>query len=304
MKLSYQKEVRIIKRKQTGLSSAFIAKQFNVSKRRIEQIWAYYKQHRTYMPLTKQGRKPYREENPHLDRKILSINSKYKFGATYIAKYLRAREGIHIANGYVHMVLLNNDKAEENKNKKKRRKPWIRYERNHSLSAVHLDWHFSSVTEKWVCVVIDDASRRILSGGEYEEALQEYNIAMVDEANRKYSYIRNIREAITDHGSQFFANKKNLDGTSGQTQFQKFLDEKKIHHILCKYKHPQSNGKIEKWFHCYDLYREDFKSFDEFIEWYNNRPHGSLDFMTPEHAFWFKLQDVILGRFLSWAEKV
>ncbi len=34
-------------------------------------------------------------------------------------------------------------------------------------------------------------------------------------------------------------------------------------------------------------------SFDEFVDWYNNRPHGSLNFKeleTPEQAFWRKLR--------------
>lgn len=39
--------------------------------------------------------------------------------------------------------------------------------------------------------------------------------------------------------------------------------------------------------------------FDEFVDWYNNRPHGSLNFEeleTPEQAFWRKLQpEAIFG---------
>jgi putative transposase len=57
-------------------------------------------------------------------------------------------------------------------------------------------------------------------------------------------------------------------------------------------KHPQTNGKLEKWFDTYRRFRWDFRSFDEFIDWYNNRPHGSLDFNkleTPEKAFWRKI---------------
>ena len=47
------------------------------------------------------------------------------------------------------------------KKKKKRRKPWIRYERKHSLTAVHLDWHASRINFKEVCMVLDDSSRFI-----------------------------------------------------------------------------------------------------------------------------------------------
>jgi hypothetical protein len=57
----------------------------------------------------------------------------------------------------------------------------------------------------------------------------------------------------------------------------------------------KSNGKIEKWFDLYELYRDEFSTFDEFIHWYNCvRPHGSLDpkgLKTPEEAFWERLPE-------------
>jgi len=56
------------------------------------------------------------------------------------------------------------------KRKKIRRKPYIRYERNHSLSTVHLDWHTREINGKEVCVVLDDSSRFILAGGEFDAA--------------------------------------------------------------------------------------------------------------------------------------
>ena len=44
-------------------------------------------------------------------------------------------------------------------------------------------------------------------------------------------------------------------------------------------------------FQTYQRFRKDFSSFEEFVDWYNNRPHGSLNFNcleTPEIAFWKK----------------
>lgn len=41
-----------------------------------------------------------------------------------------------------------------------RKKNWIRYERRHSLTAVHIDWHYDGTI--WFFAVIDDASRKIL----------------------------------------------------------------------------------------------------------------------------------------------
>ena len=57
--------------------------------------------------------------------------------------------------------------AHEDPKKKKQRK-WVRYECVHSLSAGHIDWHASGWSDLKVCVIIDDASRMILAGGEYK----------------------------------------------------------------------------------------------------------------------------------------
>ena len=304
MKLSYHKQARIVKRRQKGLSSAYIAKQFGLSRRRIEQVWAYWQINGDYLPLSRPGRKPIPKDDEKLRMIILGTQSKTRQGATYIAKYLRDKLNIRLSHNYIHNVLLREGLALPNSKKQKRRKPWVRYERTHSLSAVHMDWHFNSKTEKWVCVVLDDASRKILAGGEYDNSVAEHCIDQIKESNKKYGHIRKIREVITDHGPQFFVNKKSNDGTRGKTKFQEFLEGEGIKHILCRYKHPQTNGKIEKWFHCYEMHRHAFSTFEEFIQWYNNiRPHGSLDFHTPEEAFWYKLRGCLLGRFLKWAEK-
>ena len=303
MRLTYQKVVRIVKRRELGLSSGFVARQFGISRRRVEQIYAYYKRTGDYIELKRPGRKAYRKYPEEIEKKVLELNKKYRWGATYIAKYLRDKEKIRIANTFVHNILLKHNMAIPNKNKQKRRAPWIRYEREHSLSLVHLDWHYNPVLNKWVCAVLDDASRKVLCGGEFDNAFEDYAIDLLNKAYNDNLRIRPIEQAITDHGPQFYANKQNKDNTA-KTKFQLFCEKKGIKHILCKYHHPQSNGKYEKWNHTYQLYRHNFASFQEFVSWYNNRPHGSLNFMTPEHAFYVKLQDFILGGFLKWAEKI
>lgn len=97
-----------------------------------------------------------------------------------------------------------------------------------------------------------------------------------------------IKQCICDHGSQFVSN------MGGDSKFAAFLEGKGIKQILCRIKHPQSNGKIEKWFDCYDRHREAFNSIKEFLHWYNDvKPHRSLKFdilETPSQAFTKKLK--------------
>ena len=98
-------------------------------------------------------------------------------------------------------------------------------------------------------------------------------------ALEEFGEIRWIREVITDHGSQFFANKTDKNGDSEST-FSQFLAENEIKHILARVKHPQINGKIKKWYHTYEKSRKLFDDFDKFLNWYNSiRYHESLDEM-------------------------
>jgi len=51
----------------------------------------------------------------------------------------------------------------------------------------------------------------ILAAGEFDNATAENSIKLLDEAYNKYLHIA-IKEVITDHGSQFYANKRNEKG--------------------------------------------------------------------------------------------
>jgi putative transposase len=226
---------------------------------------------------------------------ILKIHNEQKSGARRLEKIIDHKYGRHIPHNAIHRVLLENCLANENKKKKNRRKPWIRYERKHSLTAVHLDWHTSRVNGKEVCVVLDDSSRFILEGGEFAAATGEASINLVRKALEDYGEIRKISEVITDHGTQFFANKTDKNGES-ESAFSAFLAKNEIKHILARVKHPQTNGKIEKWYHTYEKSRKSFDDFDKFLDWYNStRYHESLDekhyLQTPEDAFWSRIPD-------------
>ncbi|MCQ8903619.1 MAG: hypothetical protein NQU42_05965 [Methanothrix sp.] len=76
--------------------------------------------------------------------------------------------------------------------------------------------------------------------------------------------------------------------SSLQNRLQNRIEKYGIKQILAIVKHPQTNRKLERFF-CEDTrHRSAFSSFEDFIRWYNDRPHGSLDLErieTPEMAF-------------------
>ncbi len=144
-------------------------------------------------------------------------------------------------------------------------------------------------------MVLDDSSRFILAGGEFAAATGDASIGLVRRVLEDFGEVRKIREVITDHGTQFFANKLDKNGNS-KSEFGVFLAENDIKHIMARVKHPQTNGKIEKWYHTYEKNRKSFDDFDKFVNWYNSiRYHESLDekhyLQTPEDAFWSRMPD-------------
>jgi transposase InsO family protein len=153
-------------------------------------------------------------------------------------------------------------------------------------------------------VVLDDSSRFILAGGEFIAATGEASIDLVRKTLEDYGEIQKIREVITDHGTQFFANKMDKNGES-ESDFDAFQAKNEIKHILARVKHPQTNGKIEKWYHTYEKSRKLLDNFDKFLNWYNStRYHESLDekhyLQTPEDAFWSRTpEECKLNLFLS-----
>lgn len=145
-----------------------------------------------------------------------------------------------------------------------------------------------------MCVALDDASRKILAGGEFDGATEENSIQVVEEVISKYGYLKLPDQVLTDHGPQFTATRRDSDGNA-EHAFERLLRENSIQHIKASVKHPQTCGKVEKWFDAYERFRGDFNSFEEFVEWYNCvRYHESLDtkhfLLTPEQAFWYKMQ--------------
>jgi len=66
----------------------------------------------------------------------------YRFGGRMLEVAVRKVFKIRISHNRIHMYLKAGGLAHEDAKKNKRCK-WIRYEREHSLSAGHIDWHES-----------------------------------------------------------------------------------------------------------------------------------------------------------------
>ncbi len=305
MKLTRRRIRWLIKRKKEGMSSKSIARALKISKRRVNQVWRMYMDSGEIPVIGENIGRPKREITERERRIVLEAKKKYKLGARRLEPIIERDYGMHIPHNRIHRILLELGLAEENPKKKKRRR-WIRYEREHSLSAAHMDWHENNMGVK-VCVIEDDASRKILAGGEFKHSYERNSIQVFEELVERYwDKIGMLKELIIDNGSSFGAHRIDEKG-DWDSEFKRAVEGYGTKIIRIRRNHPQSNGKIEKWYDTYEKVRKDFNSFQDFIDWYNTvRPHESLGWKynhleTPEEAFWRKLPE---GYLLGMCDKL
>ena len=213
----------------------------------------------------------------------MKVYDQLKVNALTLERVLRDVYSVKLSHNRIHMILKENGRALPQPNKQRRRK-WVRYEREHSMSLWHMDWKQLSDGRWWIAAM-DDASRLIVGYGVFQTATAENTIQVLKHAITKHG---RPREILTDRGSQFYANESERH-EKGISQFEAFLAENGIKHILCRVNHPQTNGKLERFYGVYEQKQHQFKSIDEYVHWHNEiKPHLSLNIEaleTPIQAF-------------------
>ena len=158
--------------------------------------------------------------------------------------------------------------------------------------------HIVSYNER-IIAYLDDASRLITGYGVFENATTENAIRVLREAMNNYGKPESI---LTDK-VQFYASAGEKKA-KGKSKFEKFLEESGIKHIVARVNHPQTNGKIERFYGTLEDKARHFESLDEFVEWYNCKADMSLNLDEPEtpcQAFLRKLPpERVLGHCWRW----
>ena len=170
----------------------------------------------------------------------------------------------------------------------KRRKPrkYKRYEWPLPNYMWHTDWHVIKAKKmrgENILVYLDDCSRKIMG----------YVVGAENTRNSLFGIYNAITkngvipfELNSDRGTQFFPNKKDRNGKAVH-EFQTALEELGIIFVPSRGRHPQTNGKNEKFFDILDKeFDERFETLEQFIEYYNNeRLSEAVDYMTPNEAY-------------------
>jgi len=287
-----------------GRAPSEIAPVYHLTTRRVQQLVKHFRETGT-MPTLSEKRRPPTPLTEEQERLILQAYQESKLSGTVSLRlYLQKAHGMTIPYNKLHRFLRAKKITKPDKKKQRQRK-YCRYERQHAFSLVHLDWHESKIKPgKYVCVVLDDATRLILAGGEFDNTQANHNLKLMKKAIKRATneFSNHIRECNTDKGSQFYANKHDKKGQKSLSTFERFLKQEGINHTPSRRNHPQTNGKNERWFRTYEEKRGEFTTCKQFIQWYNNRLHLGLsrtEGITPKEAVQAKLRpENLIG--LTW----
>ena len=291
MKPNDRKVRWLIQEKLKGRGSGELALIQKVTRRRVEQLWQAYRLTGTMPTLKKPGR-PRRSRNLHEATVILETYNQHQLGAVNLENIIKIKLGVHVPHNRIHEVLRMNQKAVPQPSKQRRRS-WVRYERTHSMSLWHMDWKQLS-TGEWFLAIMDDASRFIVAYGVFTEATTENTLTVLKQAIAQYGC---PDEILTDRGTQFYASEGERK-EKGVSQFEQYLADNEIKHILCRVNHPQTNGKLERFYGVLEdkmIHRAQIATIPEYVHWHNEiKPHMSLDWEnleTPIQAFQRKLPE-------------
>ncbi|MDG7051053.1 MAG: transposase [Nitrososphaerota archaeon] len=264
----------------SNLTNRQIASLESISVRRVRQLRNQYRKTGIIPVLGKPGRPKSSPLASDERDSIIKMYKIYRVGACYLERKLKER-GIRAGHNRIHRVLLEEGFA-MNEPRKQRGRKWVRYEREHSNSLWHVDWHeIKDLRWKgmWLIAYEDDSSRFVVGYGVYPTLTSAYS---VDVLRRSIAAYGKPEQIISDHGSTFYA-VESVRREKGLTEFEKFLIKEKITFIVGRVDHPQTNGKIEKFFDTFEKKVKYFNSVDDFMSYYNYiKPHGAFEnYETP-----------------------
>jgi len=162
-----------------------------------------------------------------------------------------------------------------NRRKRPSQIKFVKYEWPKPNDLWHTDWSVCPYTGKQLIAFIDDHSRFIVHAELFDNATTENTIKAFQKAIQKYGKPDHI---LTDNGAQFTPSR------SESGPFTKWCEERKIKHILGRVHHPQTNGKIERWFGTYKSteYKSESDTLEIFVKYYNEeRMHQGIGYKRP-----------------------
>lgn len=285
-KLSEKKRRWIVNQFRGGRGATSIARIQKISRRMVYKLVA---KHKLEGIAAYVARKPGRKKMPinqAFVKQVIELRKETDYGSEKLHFVLKKR-GFGVSQHIIQRIL-DEQSLTEPCEKRRGQRSYVRYQWPISNYMWHCDW--SEYERKQHIAFIDDRSRKIMAAGVFENATKENTTFVFYQAMLTNEVCPAI--VLSDKGSQFFANTKNKKGERALSEFEQELKEIGIELWTSRRNHPQTNGKMEKWF---DIMKKRKKkhpeeTFQDFVKWYNNeRIHDALDYETPEAVYKQKL---------------
>lgn len=173
----------------------------------------------------------------------------------------------------------------------KKREKSKRYERRHALSLLHTDWGVKRILKGKRCCFtfhVDDSSRKLFSLKAYDRATL---VNTLDNQKIAIHQTGGFRAVLTDNAKVYRS--QHYDDGLG-----------KIHHIKTRPYNPKCNGKAEAVVKKVKRYLSRFVVRDlehanqllaQFQREYNDTPHSSLKYRTPNQVFKEKRKNGVIS---------
>lgn len=214
--------------------------------------------------------------------KVIAIRKSDDYGSEKIHFVLK-EQGFAVSQHIIQRILDENKLTEPCEKRRGQRK-YVRYQWPLSNYMWHSDW--TQYKGKWYCAFIDDRSRRIQAIAEFENATEEHTSFVFYEAMLTNEVCPVI--VLSDKGTQFYVNKKTKNGIRPISTFEQQLNLFGIELWTSRRNHPQTNGKMEKWFDTMKKRKKKHpdETLQEFVVWYNTkRIHHALQYRTPDVVY-------------------
>lgn len=214
--------------------------------------------------------------NPEFEELVINFWKEHKYGSGKTWHLLK-KQGYQVSQRQIQKIF-NKKGFKTNRRKRPKQIKYIRYERSKPNELWHTDWSCCPFTGKNIIAFIDDHSRYLIHAQIFEHATTENTLIAFEKAINKTTTPSQI---LTDNGAQF---------TPARTEkgpFTKWCEERGIKHILGRVHHPQTNGKIERWFGTYKTeFDERFETLEAFLKFYNEiRIHQGIGYKKPFERF-------------------
>ena len=263
----------VVRQCQAGIIPiAEIARNRGVSRRSIYMLLDRFESNGIDgLNLQKHGRKK-EKVNPNFEQFVLQKYAEFPLGTPKMYLELKA-QGFGVSQRKLQDIY-NKYQLKMNKRKRPSQIKFVKYEWPKPNALWHTDWTECPFTGKKLIAFIDDHSRFIVHAEYFENATTENTILAFANAISRYGIPENI---LTDNGVQFHIHGK----------FEEFCKLKKINHIFGRVHHPQTNGKIERWFGTYKLeFQPQRWNLNEYIDLYNNkRLHQGIGYKYPSQRY-------------------